>query len=202
MDPRRTELGAFQRFERAGRLLVQWEGEPLDLYSMAILQLNLQEIVERVSYWLVAEAGLLYPLPGRPRNWRGLPPWQPVPRIIRAIPDTITVGSLFQEVSFFIANVLADGDFRSVLQNLAANIIWAVSVSGVRGVRGEPLAPAGTLRSHYRERPDPVEIGPNLRATIIALAESVPQGNASITLRSTGTEHDVQIRINVDNRPG
>lgn len=203
MDPRRNESGAFQRFERAGKLVVQWEGEPLDLYSIAILQLNLQEIVERVGSWLVSEAGLLYPLPGRPRIWRGLPPWQPSPRILRAVPEAIHVGSLFQEISFFIANVLADRDFRTVLQNLAAHIVWAVSVSDVRGVRREQVPPpAPPLRSYYRDRSDPVEIGPNLRATIVALAESVPNGEAAITLRSTGTEHDVQVRITINNRPG
>jgi hypothetical protein len=201
---RKYEYDGFQLLDGAGKLRIEWDGPRLDLYSIAILQLNLQEIVERVGFWIVSEAGLLYPLPGRSgprRGWRGLPSWQPTPRFIRAVPDAILVGSLFQEVSFVIANVLADADMRAVLQNLAANVVWAIGASKVKGIRTVEGPPPPALRESYRER-DPVEIGPNLRATVIALSEAVPHGSASISISSNGTTRDTQVRIHINNREG
>jgi hypothetical protein len=49
MDPRH-EYPGFQLLEDGGKLSIDWDGPRLDLYSMAILQLNLHEIVERVGF--------------------------------------------------------------------------------------------------------------------------------------------------------
>lgn len=146
---RADEIPGFQPLETAGILHVYWDGPPLDLYSMATVQLNLHDIIERVGFWIVSEAGFLYPSTGRFKPWRGwraFPSWQPAPRFIRAVPFNINVDSLSQQICFLIANILADADMRAILQNLAANIVWAIGASGVKGIRTDENLPPPALQ--------------------------------------------------------
>ncbi|MCG8345886.1 MAG: hypothetical protein MI685_12120 [Chlorobiales bacterium] len=147
--------------KEAGMLSIHFNGKPLDTYSLGILQLNLQEIFDKVAYSDLEVEGLYHRRLKRylSRNVfapcyvyssqkttgllkRILTKYLPKKvivtnsdiRIIRAEIKSINVGSLIENVCFLIPAVLADPNVRAVLQGLASNIIYAIGTSGVRGV--------------------------------------------------------------------
>lgn len=200
MEPK-YDATPFEPFDDAGRLEISWDGPPLDLYGMAMLQLNLSDIVEQVVRWHLHDRVIAFPPLRRPTSWRGLVRSRTAPEVVRAIPRVVRVGSLFQEVSFVIASMMADNDVRAVLQNLAANTVWAIGASRVRGVEGGPQsAPKGFLPS-VSNQVDPVDVGPNVRGLVLALAEQLPpDARASVSIRDRSAERDCEVRIVVDRR--
>lgn len=159
----------FRQLEKAGRLDIVYGGHPLDLYTFGVLNLNLHDVVDKVAIGLLSQEGLLEPTWKRPRYLPQRPPL-PYQRIIRADVEKVQVGSLIETVTFAIAVILADPNVIAVLQNLSANIVWAISVSGVRGIQHRASSSPNNYR-WYRRDSDPVEIGPNLRDVLVALAE-------------------------------
>jgi hypothetical protein len=158
----------FQRLEETGTLEVEYIGNPLDLYAFGVLHLNIQYIVDKVAFGLLSQEGLLEPSWKRARYLpQRFPPVYP--RFVRAEIREISVGSLSEAVVFAIATVLADPNVIAILQNLAANVIWAVGASGVRGIKTKMAHPPSTYL--WRQK-DPLEIGPNLRDVMLAVAES------------------------------
>ena len=87
-----------------------------------MFHINLQEIIDKVAYWSLAQEGILEPSWRRPRH---LPPRFPrtSPRIVRAELESIQLGSLFETIIFGIAPVLVDSNTIAILNNLAANTI-------------------------------------------------------------------------------
>lgn len=196
------QLPSYQHLDEAGKLIIEWEGPALDLYSMALLHFHTHEIIERVTHWIIYEAALIYPEPTRPRAWRGAPRGRLSPQVIRAVPEYIRVGSLIEAISFMIMNVLEDPDMRAVLENLTANIVWAIGAARVRGITGEPRAVAPVFAPRHQGRPDPVDVGPILRGMIASLAESIPyEGRATIRFRSVERGHEQDVQIVIDKRP-
>ena len=57
------------------------------------------------------------------------------PRFIRAEIRQLQTGSLLEAVSFAVATAIADPNVIAVLQNLGANVVWAIGTSGLRGIR-------------------------------------------------------------------
>ena len=172
----------FLRLEEAGPLEIRYKGEPLDLYAFGIFHLNMQDIVDKVALGLLSQAGLLEP------TWRRasyLPrrPFLSYPRLVRAEINQISVGSLSEGILFAVAVALADPNVIAVLQNLAANVVWAIGASGVRGIRRRVLEPPNNYRWYHRDD-DPVEVGPNLRDVIIALAQHNEGHRSELTIRS------------------
>ena len=49
----------FQTLENASPLEIRYEGERLDLYTMGLFQLQLQDVVDKVALGLLFQAGLL-----------------------------------------------------------------------------------------------------------------------------------------------
>jgi len=158
----------FQRLEERGTLEVEYIGSPLDLYAFGVLQLNIQYIVDKVAFGLLSQEGLLEPSWKRARHLpRRFPPVYP--RFVKAEIREVSVGSLSEAIIFAVATVLADPNVIAILQNLAANVIWAIGASGIRGVRRKISLPPNTYL--WRQK-DPFEIGPNLRDVMLAIAES------------------------------
>lgn len=184
--------------EEAGRLEVEYEGKPLDVYAFGVLHVNLQDIIDKVAFWLLSQEGLLEPTWKRPKYL----PIKPPPayrRFVRAEISEIKMGSLFETLSFGIAVVLADPDVRAVLQNLAANIVWAVGASRVRGIISRVKKPP--LDVPPLRRPDPFDVGPNLRDIILAIAESSNGESADLRFKyqsPQGERMEVVIRIQGD----
>lgn len=188
----------YEPLQEAGTLEVVFQGNPPDLDAFGIALTHLQEVVDRVAYWIAIEGGLLPPsrtqLPHLRRLGRAFRLGEPghlvKGRVLGASP-----GSLIHEIGFVLAAVVADPDMRAILQNLAANVIWAIGRSGLRGIRLNPNldAPRGAPRL---ERSDPADIGPNLRAVMLALAESGQTGEIRVRSKRGGkVEHEVLISL-------
>ncbi|MGH9904124.1 MAG: hypothetical protein ACRD8U_00915 [Pyrinomonadaceae bacterium] len=67
-----------------------------------------------------------------------------------------------------MAVVLANPDARAVLQNLAASIVSAISVSGVKGIMSERQKPPFEVHPPLLRRRDPIDAGPNLTEALMA----------------------------------
>lgn len=188
----------YEPLEEAGTLEVLLKGEPPDLDAFGIVQMHLQEIVDRVAYWVAIEGGLLPPtrghLPHLRRLGRAFRLGEPG-HLVKGRILSASAGSLVHEIGFVLAAAVADPDMRAVLQNLAANVVWAIGRSGLRGVRHNPnLGAPHCLPRDTRH--DPADIGPNLRTVLLALAESGQTAEVRILSRRTGkVEHEVVISL-------
>jgi hypothetical protein len=188
----------FQRLEETGTLEIEYIGDPLDLYAFGLFHLNIQYIVDKVAFGLLSEQGLLEPSWKRGRN----PPqrFPPVyPRFIRAEISEIRLGSLSEAIVFALATVLADPNVIAVLQNLAANVVWAVGASGVRGIQRRISSPPN--ENIWRQK-DPFEIGPNLRDVMLAIAESNGGKISEIKFRYRApSEETLEVSIVIKEQP-
>ena len=184
----------FQHLEGVS-LEIEYQGAPLDLYTIGILHLNLQEIADKVGLGLLSQAGLIEPTWKRARY---LPqrPFYPLERIIRAEVRKIETGSFIESIGFAVAIMMADPNVIAILQNIGANIIWAIGESGVRGIK-ERVSKPNRFR-WFRRDADPVEIGPNLREVLVAIAHNNQGKTASIKFNSrfpSGEAREVEIVI-------
>lgn len=100
----------------------------MDASPLGILQLQLQEIVDKVATELLARDRLLDPRDPRSRR-RGVY-GRSEERVVRIKVEQIQSGSLFQEVSFWVQSVLADPDMRSVLLVLQRELPKPHSIIG------------------------------------------------------------------------
>lgn len=184
----------YQNLEESGRLRIDYQGNKMDTYTLAILNLNLQDIIDKVAYSSLHREGLLGPRHKRFRPRSALPTYSDV-RLIRAEVTEIRSGSLFEEISFFIPAILADANVRAVLQGVVANIIFAIGTSGIRGISNTNNNEYD--QSEYRRRlPRDPEIGGNLRDITMALAEN---GGGEIEFSHqtpNGTKTKVKIKVN------
>jgi hypothetical protein len=178
----------YEYLENAGKLEIEYKGRLLDANSLGILQINLQEMADLVALNLVEAAGLLgryYAPYGFLRHFRREIPHR---SIIRVEVRELKVGSLYQEVVFYIPNILADPDVRAVLQGLAGTIIWEIGKATVRGIkllRNKKPVELPPPTSNPREQFD---ISPNLRDIGIAIAENADDEGAQIIFRSRYAE--------------
>lgn len=185
----------FQSLE-AHPLEIEYSGDLLDLYAFGIFHLNMQEIVDKVALGLLSQAGLLEPTWKR-ASYLPRRPFLPSERIIKAEIQQVRVGSFTEGIGFTIAAVLADPNVIAVLQNLGANVIWAIGESGVRGIRNRIHSQPNRFRWFQRDA-DPVEIGPNLREVLVAIARNNNGKRASIKFKSrspNGEQTEVEIVI-------
>lgn len=191
----------FLRLQEADSLEIEYSGELLDLHTFGIFHLNLQEIVDKVSLGLLSQAGLLEPTWKRAKY---LPrrPFFPSDRIIKAEIQQVQVGSLTEGITFAVIAVLADPNVVAVLQNLAANIIWAIGESGVRGIRTNQNFRPNNFR-WFRRDDDPVEIGPNLRDVLVAIAQNNDGKRAEIKFKSRSANREqTEVTIIIDGQQG
>lgn len=177
----------FQRLEGAGILEIEYEGTPLDLYAFGILQTNLQDIIDKVSFGTLSQEGLLEPSWKRPKYLPIRPP-SAYRRFVKAEVQSVKIGSLDQGIVFAIATVLADPYVIAIMQNLAANVIWAIGASGVRGIKKKLSSPPENYL--WRQR-DPFDVGPNLRDVALAIAENNEGKSAEIKFRHRSPNGEV-----------
>lgn len=180
----------FQPLENANLLEIVYSGERLDLYTLGVFQLHMQNVIDKVSLGLLSQAGLIEPTWRRAKH---LPrPQFPEPnRFVRAEIRELGTGSLWESVTFAVAAVMVDPHVIAILQNLAANVVWAVGASGVRGLSRNFLYAPNDFRWFDRDD-DPLEIGANLRPVLVALAENNGLGRAELRFR-TRNRHGEQM---------
>ena len=172
----------FEQLENSSPLEIEYSGNLLDLYTFGIFHLNMQEIVDKVSLGLLSQAGLLEPT-WRRANYLPRRPFVPSERIVKAEVRQVQVGSLTEVIYFAVASVLADPNVIAVMQNLGANVIWAIGESGVRGIKNKIYNQPNKFRWFQRDD-DPVEIGPNLRNVLVAIAKNNNGKNAEIRFKT------------------
>jgi hypothetical protein len=188
----------FERLESDSSLEVAYEGARLDLYALGVVHINLQEIIDKVAYWSLSQEGILEPTWRRPKY---LPPrfTRASPRLVRAELESIRLGSLFETIMFSVASVLADPNTIAILNNLAANTIWAAGLSGIRGVR---------QRWNQRQQPpdvpplrrenDPFDVGPNLRDMMLAVSENNNAPSVlKLSCKRTKTTETLEVEIQI-----
>lgn len=187
----------FQRLEDTSPLEIEYSGELLDLYTFGIFHLNMQDIVDKVALGLLSQAGLLEPT-WRRANYLPRRPFLASERIIKAEIRQVQIGSLTEEITFAVASVLADPNVIAVLQNLGANVIWAVGESGVRGIRNR-IHPQPNKFRWFQRDDDPVEIGPNLRDVLVAIAQTNNGKKAEIRFKSGSRNREqTEVIITID----
>jgi len=193
--------GDCMKFENLeGSLLeIEYQGKPLDLYTLGILHLDLQEVIDKVALGLLSQAGLIEP------TWKRagyIPPrhFYLLERILKAEVKQIKPGSLFETIEFAISVVMADPNVIAVLQNLGANIIWAIGESGIRGISEKIAGKANKFGWFHRDK-DPVEIGPNLREILVPIAHNNSGKVTKIKFKSSrpnGETTEIEIEIDGD----
>ena len=95
--------------------------------------------------------------------------------------------------------VMADPNVIAILQNLGANIIWAIGESGIRGIKEKVVSKPNRFRWFHRDV-DPVEIGPNLREVLVVIAHNNQGKSARVKFKTSllngeksGPERDIVI---------
>jgi hypothetical protein len=191
----------YEPLETSGRLSMSYQGSNIDLSTHAVIQINLQAIIDKVSIGLLVSAGYLdgdrYP----PRNPLSVSRRIPLnyTRLVRGEVAAANTGSYFQEISFSIASVIASQEGQAILLNLASNVIWAISTSGVRGVISRFRSPPPNRNEGWARRNDPFDIGPNVRDMVIAIAQERPNDEIRVAFRETQAE-DREVVVTVNSR--
>lgn len=191
----------FQPLENASPLAISYSGERLDLYTLGMFQLHLQDVIDKVALGLLSQGGLIEP------TWRRakyLPraTFPAAERFVRAEIRELGTGSLTEAVAFAVATAMADPNVIAVLQNLGANVVWAIASSGVRGIRHKLHRAPNDFRWFDRDD-DPVDIGPNLRPILVALAQNNEFRRAELRFRSRSRNGDeIEAEIIIEGREG
>ena len=169
----------------------------VDAMTWGILHVALQEIADKVAFYLLSEEGLLEPRYRRPVN---LPPKYQIPhqRFVQVSIYDVGKGSLWELLALGVASALADPHVVAVLDNLAANIVWGIGMSAVRGVRLRWPQMRPRLETHPRHRQDndPFEVGPNLREVLLAAVANPALASLEISEEYEGEERfSVEIEL-------
>lgn len=176
-------------------LKISYEGESLDIVTLGVLQLQLQEITDKVAYSLLSREDLFdrEPRSYRPRRLYSFED----DRIIKSQVKSIQSGSLEQEISFIVLSALADPDVRSVLLGVASNIVYAIGTSGVKGITKKIL---GRMDQNRPGRIDPFNVSAFVRAIISVLVRNGNRKKATLkTSHQCGDEKlEIELVVNAD----
>jgi hypothetical protein len=171
----------------AGTLTIDYNGEHLDMNAIAVIHLNLQVIAENVLENMLDD--------NIPQDMRrafspgitGRFEYSLNPTI-RLVPTEIRIGSLFESVIPFIP-LLADADVRAAMQGVLGNIIFTIGCASFGAyfsteTKGQPLQPI----------PTPIDVGANIAAIAVALAQHGPH---ALKIKYTGVDGSVtEVEIN------
>ena len=213
----------YQELSEVGTLHVEYQGPQLDARSLGMLETQLHSIAEKVAIRTLLEdqRGLFALLdhPGfvseyswrrRRKSWpkmfdpfflemfpfrrelleeslRQLP-------IVRLRSENIRSGSLYQDLTLYLAEVLSNPDTRAVLQSFGGNLLYSVYQSGLRGVEYVQ----GSF--HQREAApvfDPYDVGDNVRKIV---AELIANGNgeaSKVTIKHKIKDGESQVQIQI-----
>ena len=183
----------YELIDEAQPLQINYEGPTLDAITLGVLQVQLQEITDKVAYGLLAREDLFaYQRSSiRPRRLYFLDE----DRIVRAPVSQIHSGSLQQELTFAVLSVLADSDVRSVLLGVASNIVYAIGTCGVKGVVKQAL---GRFEFGRPNRPDPFNISANVRTILRAMAANSNGGKMMLRLSHQRGNEKVEVEIQIE----
>lgn len=171
-------------FEKTQTLEINFDGPHLDALTLAHLNFTLHLIVNKVA---ILDRRFFPEFPIWAISRRHYPfPYPEFPQIVRLEIDQLKSGSLQEIVTLAIAAVLSDEAARAILQHLAANVIWAIAKSGVRGIKSK----LGKDESEETSRLDPFDIGPELAGTMKHIIDCNPGKSCRLKFRTKTREGD------------
>jgi hypothetical protein len=171
---------------------LQIVGGRIDLLTLGVVQISLQRIADKVAHDLLGMEGVLSPDGASSVQ---APRWFPpdYPRVVQLEMVQARTGSFDASVGIAIASVLADPHVLAVLDNLAANVLWAIGATALRGIRRELRENLPIPAKIHRQDQDPYRVEPFLRDMIL-IAEQNPNVKAiRLSLPNAGTcELDIE----------
>jgi len=168
----------YEAFDEAGTLEIHYFGNPLDLYSFATFHWILQEIVSDVALQLLIQFDNVYPTSWM-RRWND----EVARRHVRSEIRELKTGSI-DEIVFFVVGVLTQPDIRSILQNLAANIVWVIGNNRLSEVKSQ--SSSKSTKSQPVDTGFPLtklDIGKNVKDLMKVVAENNRTGTARVTFK-------------------
>ncbi|MCD5364067.1 hypothetical protein [Chromobacterium aquaticum] len=179
----------YTELPEAGVLAIEYCGENLDMNAIAVIQLNLQAIAEKVAAHVtgvrISEDVRTAFSPGITGRFE-----YTLNPTIRLVPNEIRIGSLFEYVIPFVP-ILTDPDVRAAMQGVLGNIIFTIGNS----TPGNYFQ-AETKGKTPRAATPQIEIGPNVAAIAVALAQHGPQGLTIRHKAPDGSVTEVEIKPN------
>ncbi len=195
-------------FEDAGTLDIEYEGPVLDLYALAIFELEFHRIIQKAVDYSFQELiilkkhpffpvafihplffheGFEFPEKGRESiiRYRGFP-------LVKGQVHHIELGSLSQAIVFVIASVVNNPDFRAILQGLGGNILYGIFHSGIRSIKA--------ISGKFTEAPkppvfDPLDLGPNMLKIVKALVDNSNGKATKLKIKQKVKENETEIQI-------
>ena len=221
----------YELLDDLGTIHVHYEGPQLDALSLGVLEIQLHHIAEKVAFrTLIRDIRTAFELLDSPsliplRFWRDLHrsrvkgrdplylyeyysnygghiagPLRQLP-LIRLRSTSIRSGSLFQELSVFVASTLSNPDVRAVLQGFGGNLLYAFVSCGMKGIEwvGEAASPPKDRHANVADTSefDPFDVGVNVREIAKELIAN-SNGEASsikITSKTKEGQHEVKIEV-------
>ena len=173
--------------------------DTLDVATLGILQLQLQEITDKVAYSSLLDDETVDPrLLNRfyyPRDtYFSSDSDRSYDRIIKAQVNYIRSGSLEQEVVFALSSILIDPDVRSVVLGVASNIVYAIGASGVEGVTKKVF---GKLATNKTNTIDPFNISNNVRTILKAMASNGNSEKMILKISHQRGNEKVEVEIQI-----
>ena len=165
-------------------------GERVDALSLGVITISLQRIVEKVTHDLLYEERILAPgwkWAVYPSRW-----FQPeYPRFAQLEITKAKEGSFDSSWVIAVLATLNDPHVVAILDNLAANVIWAISTAGLKGVfhkMSDRIQIPSRLR---RKQRDPYQIEALVRDAVL-----IAEQNSSIkAIRLRSREGEVTLDL-------
>ena len=177
----------YEELEQAGKLAIEFQGEKLDVYSLAIMQINVQEIIDEVLHAYL-HGMIKTHVSGERNRRRFLFSHHSEARVLRSEIEKIHSSSLIEEIGFKVLSVVADSDVRAVLQSFAGGVVYAILASGVRGIIGK-----------NKRKPERFAYVPNVAEYMRPIIQVLSQnGGGKLTFKAKingETEEIIEIKI-------
>jgi len=169
-----------------GGLSIEFESYPVDLLASGIINLHVHRIINKVAFeTLPSDAVSL----AREFYYRQAFQRYREPILIEAEVTKTETGSSIQEIALGVVMVLSDPHTQAILENLAANEIWAfgrhVSRIAHKDVQGRPPQPSS--RS--------INVGRDISIMISRLSDRGKPCRLSITQKSGHSSCTVTFEI-------
>lgn len=167
-------------------LEMDFVGGRVDLLSLGVAQISLQRITEKVAHEMLSVEGVLAPgwkWSTYPSRW-----FQPeYPRLTRVEVVGADAGSYQAMLAIAVHAALSDPHVIAILDNLAANVVWAIFTSGLEAVRGNSNRRFDIPERFRRQQRDPYRVEALVRDTVL-----VAQENPNIkAIRYRANEYEV-----------
>ena len=177
-------MASYHRLEGQSLQIVIY-GDRIDALSLGVVVISLQRIVEKVTHDLLYEEHILAPgwkWATYPSRW-----FQPeYPRFAQLEIVHAKEGSFLTDWAIAVLSTLNDPHVIAILDNLASNVVWAISMAGQKGVI-QDISNRINVPSRFRRRNnDPYQIEALVR-DITLIAEQNPAIKA-IKIRSRDGE--------------